>query len=202
MHRADHPTAIDGLYTDGNPATGLPATVVQAVHVNALQEEICNTVEGAALALDKEDNTQLLQAILSLSAVPTASQTQQGKIELATNAETQAGVDALRAITAAALASCLSYSSGNPAYIRILPWKLIIQGGVTAELPSNDPAVITYPRPLAHMPIPPLVGTFAHEPTSANAPVMHLTSYNLTTLTLTPEDNSSAAWWVVIGIED
>jgi hypothetical protein len=70
MHRVDGPGATPGnLFTEGNPATAVPATTVTADIMNALQEEICAVIEqGGGLALDKPDNTQLLQAILSLGS--------------------------------------------------------------------------------------------------------------------------------------
>lgn len=77
MHRIDHPTAAaviptpaapgaPGFFTNGSPSTGVPATIPGADWANALQEEIAAVIEAAAIPLDKEDNAQLLQAIVAL----------------------------------------------------------------------------------------------------------------------------------------
>jgi hypothetical protein len=66
MHRIDHPTAAPGnLFTEGDPLSGTPATVVTDDWANAVQEEIVALIEGAGLTLNKASNTQLLTAILS-----------------------------------------------------------------------------------------------------------------------------------------
>lgn len=75
MHRVDGPgaTPTNG-FTEGSPSTGVPATTVTADIMNALQEEIASVIEqGAGLVLNKPDNTQLLQAILSLASSSTGS---------------------------------------------------------------------------------------------------------------------------------
>lgn len=67
MHRIDGPGAtIDNLFTEGDPAQGMPATTVTGAWLNAIQEEIANAVVGAGIPLNKQDNTQLLAAIRQL----------------------------------------------------------------------------------------------------------------------------------------
>lgn len=69
MHRIDGPGVAPGnLFTDGDPTSGTPATVCTDTWLNAVQEEICNVVTGAGLALSKPDNTQLVAAIRALIA--------------------------------------------------------------------------------------------------------------------------------------
>lgn len=79
MFRIDHPTAATslpppaaagtpGYFTEGNPATGTPATVVSADWANMVQEEIANVVVGAGLTLSKSNRGQLLSAIQSIAA--------------------------------------------------------------------------------------------------------------------------------------
>ncbi len=66
--RTDAPGATAGnLYTEGNPSLGIPATVVSADAMNFLQEELVTLVEYAGIALDKNNNTQVRQAILSIA---------------------------------------------------------------------------------------------------------------------------------------
>lgn len=58
--------APGGLFTDGDPAVPIPATVLDASWLNMTQEEICNVVLLAGLLLDELDDTQLYQAIVLL----------------------------------------------------------------------------------------------------------------------------------------
>jgi hypothetical protein len=77
MHRIDHPTAAGvlpapeaagtpGFFTDGNPATGTAATVVDRDWMNSVQEEIANVIDAAGIPLLKTDRTQLLAAVTAL----------------------------------------------------------------------------------------------------------------------------------------
>ena len=64
MHRIDTDGNVSGLFTEGNPATGQVATVVGADWLNyTVQEELVNVVLSENITLDKNDDTQLLQAI-------------------------------------------------------------------------------------------------------------------------------------------
>lgn len=68
MHRIDSSTATsENKFTNGNPSTATPATVVTDDWLNAVQEEIVNVITGASIALNKPDNTQLLAAIRALA---------------------------------------------------------------------------------------------------------------------------------------
>jgi hypothetical protein len=67
MHKIDGPGAAPGgLFTEGNPDSGVPATVVTDDWMNAVQAEICNAITSAGIALNKADNTQLADAIALL----------------------------------------------------------------------------------------------------------------------------------------
>ncbi|HEY1035534.1 MAG TPA: tail fiber domain-containing protein [Pseudoxanthomonas sp.] len=69
MHRIDGAGAtIDNKFTEGNPTTGIQATVVTADWANAVQEEIANVIEGAGVVLNKAQNNQLALAISSMIA--------------------------------------------------------------------------------------------------------------------------------------
>lgn len=64
MHRIDAAGFSTGnLFTDGNPATGTPATVVDAAWLNDLQENIVQLIESSGTVLSKGDYTQLIKAI-------------------------------------------------------------------------------------------------------------------------------------------
>lgn len=66
MHKIDalHATP-DNEFTDGNPSTGIEATELIAKWLNTVQRELVAVVEGAAIALDDGEDTQLRQAILA-----------------------------------------------------------------------------------------------------------------------------------------
>lgn len=55
-------------YTEGNPTTGVPATVLGAIEMNNIQEEICNVIEEAGITVDQTGVTfnQMKDAILTL----------------------------------------------------------------------------------------------------------------------------------------
>lgn len=59
-------TGTPGWATDGNPATSKPATQWPAYAFNAMQEELVTVIQGSGLALDRNDNTLLLQAVRKL----------------------------------------------------------------------------------------------------------------------------------------
>lgn len=68
MHRIDTPgSTVDKQFQPENPALGIQATELGAEWHNAVQEEIAGIIEEAGLILDKDDNTQLLQAIRALT---------------------------------------------------------------------------------------------------------------------------------------
>jgi Chaperone of endosialidase len=50
-------------FTDGNPATGLSTTQLEAIWFDSEQEEIANAIELSGIALNPADHTQLWQAI-------------------------------------------------------------------------------------------------------------------------------------------
>lgn len=66
MHRIDAAGfAAGNFFTDGNPSTGTPATVVDATWLNDMQENIAQLVEATGIVLSKGDYTQLLKAIVT-----------------------------------------------------------------------------------------------------------------------------------------
>lgn len=66
MHRIDTPDAVNGKFSDGNPAEGQLATYPDADWCNAVQEEPLAVILAAGLTPSKSDRTQLLQAIRAL----------------------------------------------------------------------------------------------------------------------------------------
>ena len=70
MHRIDTPTAQRDKFgqgkngfTRGNPQTGTPATQLDYLYCDAMQEEIANAIESAGIKLDKSKHDQLATAI-------------------------------------------------------------------------------------------------------------------------------------------
>ncbi|MCL9851200.1 gp53-like domain-containing protein [Ralstonia solanacearum P673] len=55
-----------GFFTDGNPATSTPATILPAEWLNAVMMELSNVVTGAGLTLTKNQYSQVLSAIKRL----------------------------------------------------------------------------------------------------------------------------------------
>ncbi len=64
MRKIDTP---DGLFHDGNSATGELGTILSAAWLNAVQEEFVSVVEAVIGPLDPNDNSQLLAAIKKLA---------------------------------------------------------------------------------------------------------------------------------------
>ncbi|MFZ5539466.1 MAG: tail fiber domain-containing protein [Pseudomonadota bacterium] len=91
MHRIDGPGATaQNLFTEGNPTTGVQATVVTADWANAVQEEIATVIEGYGLTLNKAANNQLFLAIQS--AIESVSGGSGGEANTASNVGTGAGL--------------------------------------------------------------------------------------------------------------
>jgi len=64
MHRIDGTGATgSNLFTEGDPATAVAATVVTDDWLNDVQEEIANAIEDAGITLVKGTQTQLRDAI-------------------------------------------------------------------------------------------------------------------------------------------
>lgn len=55
--------SIVGFFTEGNPATATPATVVSADWANTVQEELIALLTAAGIAPSKTDRDQVLEAI-------------------------------------------------------------------------------------------------------------------------------------------
>lgn len=67
MHKIDTPSAVNNLFVDRNASAGVPGTVCDANWLNAVQNEICNAIEGAEMELDRQDNGQLNKAIKKIA---------------------------------------------------------------------------------------------------------------------------------------
>ncbi|PTU03331.1 hypothetical protein DBR45_07650, partial [Pseudomonas sp. HMWF031] len=64
MHRIDGPGAtVDNKFTDGDPLSGVPATVVTDDWLNEIQEEVISVLTAGGIAPAKGTQNQLLAAI-------------------------------------------------------------------------------------------------------------------------------------------
>ena len=77
-------TGTPGYATDGNPATGVPATLWAAYQYNAIQEELIAFLTAAGVAPDRTDNAQILAACRALFAAVAGSATQTFNVAAAT----------------------------------------------------------------------------------------------------------------------
>ena len=57
----------NGEYTEGNPATGVPATLIKAPWLNAVQRELINLIVDAGISLKPDDDGQVLKAVKILA---------------------------------------------------------------------------------------------------------------------------------------
>ncbi|HAT3848716.1 TPA: hypothetical protein I8639_002642 [Serratia marcescens] len=57
---------INGEFTEGNVAQGVPPTILKADIFNTWQRELVNVVEGSGLVLDPDNDRQVLEAIFSI----------------------------------------------------------------------------------------------------------------------------------------
>jgi hypothetical protein len=57
----------DGEYTEGNPGSGVPSTLIKASWLNTIQRELVNVIRGAGITLKPSDDGQLLKAINGLA---------------------------------------------------------------------------------------------------------------------------------------
>ncbi|MGF6549299.1 hypothetical protein [Paraburkholderia youngii] len=79
MYQYDDPTVVStlptpaaagtaGYFTDGNPASGAPATIMRSDFMNMIMMELLNVVQAGGLTPSKTTYNQLLAAIRALNA--------------------------------------------------------------------------------------------------------------------------------------
>lgn len=143
----------NAYFTEGNPSLGVPATQPGPWWFHMITEEMRKVITDAELTPDHTDLTQLsaaIQAMITASLAPDASETVKGIIEIATAAEAQALTDDVRALTAKKLDD--AFKGGNQllaaAGYQKLPGGLILQwvktrtSGDTISWPIAFPTVL------------------------------------------------------------
>ncbi|HEY1136562.1 MAG TPA: hypothetical protein VGE64_03635 [Xanthomonadaceae bacterium] len=67
MYKTDAPGHDNNEFTDGNPLTGTPATVLDAAFMNEVMYELINVLVHASITPTKGTRTQLRDAIISIA---------------------------------------------------------------------------------------------------------------------------------------
>lgn len=67
MYKTDAPGHDNNEFTDGNPLTGTPATVLDAAFMNEIMHELINVLVYASITPTKGVRTQLREAIVSIA---------------------------------------------------------------------------------------------------------------------------------------
>jgi hypothetical protein len=68
MHRIDADGHVANHFSDGDQSLGISGTRVDAVWLNAVQEEICNLLAARGVTLAKGTNTQLRDSMVGAAA--------------------------------------------------------------------------------------------------------------------------------------
>lgn len=208
MHRIDTSTALKDKFgagkngfTRGNPQTGTPATDLDDDYFDMLQEELVGIVEAAGLTLDKTQHNQLRTALPLFLGLKGAS-----KLDVATNAQMQAGTATNLLPTVAAVMSLFSKRSfGQTDFIRIpdVPGGLIIQWGKTGGADSTGLIKTPLPTTFTNAFQNAQAIYFSANRRSINAQVASLTATELQLWASYPNTDSAASgaslWWIAVG---
>lgn len=146
---APTPAGPPGYFTDGNPATGVSATILPAEFMNMLMMENMNVLSAAGITPAKGQYNQLALAIAKIvqgGAAGQASETAAGILKLSTNPQALAGTDDSTAITPLKLAQKLANFLGQATEAAFGWLKIATQAIVSAGV--DDTAAVT-PKKLA-----------------------------------------------------
>jgi len=66
MDRIAAPGNVSGLFAEGNPFQGVPATIVSSPWLNGVQEELLSIIEAAGVTPNQAATNQVLAALLTL----------------------------------------------------------------------------------------------------------------------------------------
>lgn len=135
---------VGGKFSDGDAVGGVAASRDPAAWANAVTDELLAIIAAAGLTPDEADLNQVLDALVLLG-LRAATSTLTGVVELATDAEVQAGTDTARVVTPAGLASFAQALSASG--YKKFPGGAILQWGVTAagtSVPVTFP--VTFPN--------------------------------------------------------
>jgi len=146
---APTPAGSAGYFTDGNPATGVSATILPAEFMNMLMMENMNVLSAAGITPAKGQYNQLALAIAKIvqsGAAGPASEATAGILELATSPQALAGTNDSTAITPLKLAQKLANFLGQATEAAFGWLKIATQALVNA---GADDATAVTPKKLA-----------------------------------------------------
>lgn len=146
---APTPAGSAGYFTDGNPATGVSATILPAEFMNMLMMENMNVLSAAGITPAKGQYNQLALAIAKIvqsGAAGPASEATAGILKLATSPQALAGTDDSTAITPLKLAQKLANFLGQATEAAFGWLKIATQALVNA---GADDATAVTPKKLA-----------------------------------------------------
>jgi hypothetical protein len=136
---------VGGKFSDGDPVGGVAASRDPAAWANAVTDELRAIIAAAGLTPSEADLNQVLDALVLLG-LRAASSTLPGVVELATDAEVQAGTDTARVVTPAGLAS---FAQSLAAFgYKKLPGGLILQWGNLLNIAFNQAPGATFSFPI------------------------------------------------------
>lgn len=93
--------APGGVFVDGDPFNGIQGTMVTADWLNSIQEEIVAVITAAGIALDPDDQTQLLQALVELMSSAVTQPVGDSSQLVATDAFVQAAIAGIATVNVA-----------------------------------------------------------------------------------------------------
>lgn len=138
-------TGTPGYATDGNPATGVPATLWATYQYNAIQEELIAFLTAAGIGPDNTSNVQVLAACRALFAAIGGNAAQTFSVAPAEQATQAAQLS--QTIIAAGPQCQLAYSGGNLVLSRFKGLYAYIPGSGIVTIPSGGvtlaPAALT-----------------------------------------------------------
>ncbi|WP_449102123.1 hypothetical protein [Pseudomonas extremaustralis] len=146
---APTPAGSAGYFTDGNPATGVSATILPAEFMNMLMMENMNVLSAAGITPAKGQYNQLALAIAKIvqsGAAGPAGEATAGILKLATSPQALAGTDDSTAITPLKLAQKLANFLGQATEAAFGWLKIATQALVNA---GADDATAVTPKKLA-----------------------------------------------------
>lgn len=140
MFKIDSTGHANNQFTEGNVGLGVPATVVSADWLNAVQGELIGLLTAAGIAPDKANNGQVLAALQVLYAAKGGSNLQRFKVAVA-----QAHDEAIRK-------SQLDEhtGAGHAVFVPSMAATVIKNGAIASELiavtgaPANATVVINF----------------------------------------------------------
>ncbi|SPV11587.1 bacteriophage tail fiber protein [Burkholderia cepacia] len=130
------PAGTPGFFTGGNPATGLPATIVDADWLNMIQQELLNILAAAGITPSKTAYNQVLSSLQSLFAGAATTGSFKGVYSFASSA----------ALTPAMIGSVVDFYGGSAATFQ-LPEQILLLKGDLFMIANSGSAVLTVTCP-------------------------------------------------------